>query len=354
MDKDRIQGKAEDIAGKVKRKVGEVTGNHELEAEGALEQAKGKTRNAVGQVKDTVRDAADNIKSQIAIVGHHGCTGDRGTERAHNRQEPRQNNRLAAVALVEFVRPIEMLSLEKPRIFSLIESLPGSPPDQIPNLIPGNGAQGHKREQPSQLQVPRAGKYARRHQQGISRQEKAYKKAGFGEHDGAHHRGPTPFNKSPNIIQLREDMTHESCHPKVPVIARFTGEPRLQPCFYDSRKLARRQCLEKRVRTTSTFIPAILAACTIYGSGRARHNGRVGAVHFEFRGHGIEGGYAVWMGQPVVLRVVTGNLRVPLRGRLMSETNDVVRLRIADSWDVDIFKSMVVAVEHDNPVYVVN
>ncbi len=37
----------------------------------------------------------------------------------------------------------------------------------------------------------------------------------------------------------------------------------------------------------------------------------------------MEGGYAVWMGQPVILRVVTGNLRVPLRGRLVSETDDV-------------------------------
>jgi hypothetical protein len=68
----------------------------------------------------------------------------------------------------------------------------------------------------------------------------------------------------------------------------------------------------------------------------------------------MEGGYAAFMGQPVVLRVVAGNLRVPLRGRLMSETNEIVRLRIADSWDVDIFKSMVVGVERDNPVYVVN
>jgi len=68
----------------------------------------------------------------------------------------------------------------------------------------------------------------------------------------------------------------------------------------------------------------------------------------------MEGGYAVWMGQPVILRVVTGDLRVPLRGRLMSETNDVVRLRIAESWDVDIFKSMVVGVEHDAPVHVLN
>lgn len=68
----------------------------------------------------------------------------------------------------------------------------------------------------------------------------------------------------------------------------------------------------------------------------------------------MEGGYTVWMGQPVILQVVAGNLRVPLRGRLVSETNDVLRLRIADSWDVDIFKSMVVAVEHDNPVVAVN
>ena len=68
----------------------------------------------------------------------------------------------------------------------------------------------------------------------------------------------------------------------------------------------------------------------------------------------MEGGYEVWMGQPVILRVVAGSLKVPLRGRLLSETNDVVRLRIADSWDVDIFKTMVVGVEHDNPVYVLN
>jgi hypothetical protein len=68
----------------------------------------------------------------------------------------------------------------------------------------------------------------------------------------------------------------------------------------------------------------------------------------------MEGGYAVWMGQSVILRVVTGTLRVPLRGRLVSETDNSLRLRISDSWDVDIFKSMVVGIEHDLPVYVVN
>ncbi len=68
----------------------------------------------------------------------------------------------------------------------------------------------------------------------------------------------------------------------------------------------------------------------------------------------MQSAYAVWMGQAVVLRVAAGNMRVPLRGRMLSETDEVIRLRIADSWDVDIFKSMVLGVEHDNPVFVIN
>ncbi|MGH9704209.1 MAG: hypothetical protein ACRD4K_12615 [Candidatus Acidiferrales bacterium] len=68
----------------------------------------------------------------------------------------------------------------------------------------------------------------------------------------------------------------------------------------------------------------------------------------------MEGGYMVWMGQPVILRVMAGNLRVPLRGRLVAETDSIIRLRIAESWDVDIFKSMVAAVEMDTPVQVIH
>jgi hypothetical protein len=72
------------------------------------------------------------------------------------------------------------------------------------------------------------------------------------------------------------------------------------------------------------------------------------------RMNAMEGGYGIWLGQPVVLRVLAGNIRVPLRGRLVAETRDAVRLRIDESWDVDIFKSMILGVEHDTPVYVLN
>lgn len=62
MDKDRIEGKVDDVKGRVKRQVGEWTGDSELQAEGTMDQAKGKVQNAFGKAKDAVRDMADDVK----------------------------------------------------------------------------------------------------------------------------------------------------------------------------------------------------------------------------------------------------------------------------------------------------
>ena len=62
MDKDRVKGKMDDAAGRVKRQVGEWTGDSELQAEGASQQVKGKVENAWGKTKDAVRDATDDVK----------------------------------------------------------------------------------------------------------------------------------------------------------------------------------------------------------------------------------------------------------------------------------------------------
>ena len=62
MDNDRIKGKADDVAGRVKRQVGEWTGDTETQAEGAAQQVKGKVENAWGKTKDAVRDATDEAK----------------------------------------------------------------------------------------------------------------------------------------------------------------------------------------------------------------------------------------------------------------------------------------------------
>jgi hypothetical protein len=58
--------------------------------------------------------------------------------------------------------------------------------------------------------------------------------------------------------------------------------------------------------------------------------------------------YTSWVGQAVVLQVATGDLRVPLRGVVVGESEEAVRFRIGEGWDIDIFKPMILAVEQDN------
>lgn len=56
MDKDRIEGSAEQAKGKIKELAGKVTGDSKTEAEGKADQLKGKVQNAVGGIKDKLRE----------------------------------------------------------------------------------------------------------------------------------------------------------------------------------------------------------------------------------------------------------------------------------------------------------
>jgi uncharacterized protein YjbJ (UPF0337 family) len=58
MDKDRINGSANQAKGAAKEAVGKMTGDAKLKAEGAADKAKGKVQNAVGGAKDALRDAS--------------------------------------------------------------------------------------------------------------------------------------------------------------------------------------------------------------------------------------------------------------------------------------------------------
>jgi len=59
MDKDRIDGSANQAKGAIKEAAGKMTGDAKLEAEGKADKAAGKVQNAVGGLKDAVREAAD-------------------------------------------------------------------------------------------------------------------------------------------------------------------------------------------------------------------------------------------------------------------------------------------------------
>ncbi len=56
MDKDRIEGSANQAKGAVKQTAGKMTGDAKLQAEGAADKAKGKVQNAMGGAKDALRD----------------------------------------------------------------------------------------------------------------------------------------------------------------------------------------------------------------------------------------------------------------------------------------------------------
>ena len=61
----------------------------------------------------------------------------------------------------------------------------------------------------------------------------------------------------------------------------------------------------------------------------------------------VQGVYGQWVDQAVVLQVKTGDLRVSLRGIIVGETQQSVRFRVDGSWDIDIYKTMILAVEEE-------
>ncbi len=66
-NKDEVEGKYEQAKGWVKDKVGEATGDRDLEAEGEVQNAEGKSQETWGKAKrgvsDTVDAAGDAIKN---------------------------------------------------------------------------------------------------------------------------------------------------------------------------------------------------------------------------------------------------------------------------------------------------
>ena len=59
---DKISNAAEEAAGKAKRTIGRVTGNRDLEAEGAADQTVAKGKKIVEKVKDSGARAVKKIK----------------------------------------------------------------------------------------------------------------------------------------------------------------------------------------------------------------------------------------------------------------------------------------------------
>ena len=64
-NKDEVEGNWEQFKGTVKDKVGEVTGDRDLEAEGEVQDAAGETQETWGKVKQGVGDTVNAIGDAI-------------------------------------------------------------------------------------------------------------------------------------------------------------------------------------------------------------------------------------------------------------------------------------------------
>ena len=61
----------------------------------------------------------------------------------------------------------------------------------------------------------------------------------------------------------------------------------------------------------------------------------------------MDSAFETWIGLPIILQVALGDIKVPLRGKLLKDGGETVRMRIGEGWDVDIYKAMILAVEED-------
>jgi len=61
MDKKNLEGKIDDIKGRVKETAGVATGDRELEAEGKVDRLKGKIKDVAGNVREGIKDKLDDL-----------------------------------------------------------------------------------------------------------------------------------------------------------------------------------------------------------------------------------------------------------------------------------------------------
>ncbi len=64
-NKDEVEGTWEKVKGTVKDKVGEATGDRELEAEGEVQHAEGEAQDTWGETKRKVGDAVKSVGDAI-------------------------------------------------------------------------------------------------------------------------------------------------------------------------------------------------------------------------------------------------------------------------------------------------
>ncbi len=85
MNTEKIQGKYDQVAGKIKQRVGEAVGNQKLANSGAAEQIKGVAKETWGNAKDTAAVVRDDNQAKVGVKRED--LKYRAEDTAHNLRE---------------------------------------------------------------------------------------------------------------------------------------------------------------------------------------------------------------------------------------------------------------------------
>lgn len=78
MNRDKVEGTAKDVAGRVERKAGQAMDDPATAAKGAAKQVEGKVQKGIGAVKDAVHGTRDDVKPADGTRGTGGTRRDGG------------------------------------------------------------------------------------------------------------------------------------------------------------------------------------------------------------------------------------------------------------------------------------
>src|ERR1700740_851644 len=85
MNTEKVEGKFDQVAGKIKQGVGEAVGNQKLANAGAAEQIKGAAKETWGNAKDAASAVRDD--KQVKATSQKESLKERAEETAHNIRE---------------------------------------------------------------------------------------------------------------------------------------------------------------------------------------------------------------------------------------------------------------------------
>jgi len=85
MNTDKVEGKFDQVAGKIKQRVGEAVGNEKLANAGVAEQIKGAAKETWGHAKDAANAVNDDTRARTRVEGE--SLKARTEEKAHDIRE---------------------------------------------------------------------------------------------------------------------------------------------------------------------------------------------------------------------------------------------------------------------------